>query len=136
MEALMRVGLVPILCVGETLAEREAGRTEDVIREQLEGAFQGFTEGDMAKTVVAYEPVWAIGTGQTCAADEANRVCAFIRQWFPAGVQAQVRVLYGGSVKAENAAELFGQCDIDGGLVGGASLDAAGFRRIVEAAAP
>ena len=136
MEALMRVGLVPILCVGETLAEREAGRTEDVIREQLEGAFQGFTEGDMAKTVVAYEPVWAIGTGQTCAADEANRVCAFIRRWFPAGVQAQVRILYGGSVKAENAAELFGQSDIDGGLVGGASLDAAGFRRIVEAAAP
>lgn len=128
----------PILCVGETLAEREAGQTEAVIAEQLAGALKDVDEAELYFFVVAYEPVWAIGTGQTCPSDEAERICAFIRAWFAEHysneLAEEVRVLYGGSVKSSNAHELFHKPNIDGGLVGGASLVADEFARIVMAA--
>lgn len=137
--ALMWQSIQPILCVGETLAEREAGQTESVIAAQLEGALGELDPAELFFFVVAYEPVWAIGTGQTCATDEAERVCAFIRGWFAnyfkdPDLPEQIRVLYGGSVKSSNAKELFRQPNIDGGLVGGASLDAMEFARIVASA--
>lgn len=127
--------ITPILCVGETLAERENGQTEAVIEGQLIRALDGVDSSELSTFVVAYEPVWAIGTGQTCAADEANFVCGFIRkvlasQVDPAIVE-HIRVLYGGSVKGANSHELFSQPEIDGGLVGGASLDPSEFSRIV-----
>lgn len=134
-KALLFHGVTPILCVGETLAEREANHTETVIQQQLQGALAGIDQTEMYGVVIAYEPVWAIGTGKTCESTEANRVCALIREEIAklAGqeVADEVRILYGGSVKASNAAELFAQSDIDGGLVGGASLEADGFARIV-----
>lgn len=138
-KALLYQSLEPILCVGETLAEREAGRTEAVIAAQLEGALQGFDAAEMFFFIVAYEPVWAIGTGKTCEPDEAERVCGFIRQWFAERFQEpelaeNVRILYGGSVKSSNAKTLFSQPNIDGGLVGGASLEAAEFAKIVASA--
>lgn len=134
-KALHRHGLTPILCVGETLEEREAERTDTTIRAQLRGALAGVT--DFATGVVAYEPVWAIGTGKTCDAAEASRICGMIRAELRAILGPQgdgIRVLYGGSVSASNAKELFAQPDIDGGLVGGASLKADDFARIVAAA--
>lgn len=127
LKALILEGIRPILCIGETLAEREAGRTDDVIRGQLAGALDGI---DDELVTVAYEPVWAIGTGQTCDTPEAQRVCALIHSI----VGKSVRVLYGGSVNEKNAADLFAQPDIDGGLVGGASLKADTFAAIVAAA--
>lgn len=136
--ALLEYGIVPILCVGETMAEREAGRTESVIEEQLGGALGELDEAEIGTVVIAYEPVWAIGTGMTCDAKEANRVCGFIRSQVEANADAEsaedLRILYGGSVKAENAGELFAQPEIDGGLVGGASLEAAGFIKIIKSA--
>lgn len=137
-KALFFHGITPILCVGETLAERESGQTDPVIAAQLKGALEGIDASELFGLVVAYEPVWAIGTGRTCDATEANRVCSFIRSEIEgiadAEVAQSVRILYGGSVKPENAAELFAQPDIDGGLVGGASLKAAGFLEIIRAA--
>ena len=137
-KALLYHSLVPILCVGETLAEREAGTTDSVIEAQLRGALAGIEGAEFTEGVVAYEPVWAIGTGKTCEADEASRVCGVIRtllaEILDDHAAASVRVLYGGSVKAANAAELFSQPDIDGGLVGGASLKADEFAKIVLAA--
>lgn len=134
-KALLYHAVTPVLCVGETLAEREAGRTEAVIEGQLRGALEGIEAAELYGLVVAYEPVWAIGTGQTCAADEADRVCGFVRSVLgnlsEAEVADSVRVLYGGSVKPDNSDELFSKPDIDGGLVGGASLDPDGFARIV-----
>jgi triosephosphate isomerase len=125
----------PILCVGETLAERESGNTEAVIEGQLKAGLAGIDSSEFYFSVIAYEPVWAIGTGQTCAAEEANRVCAFVRhvlgEFWDQDVAREVRILYGGSVKGANSHELFKQSDIDGGLVGGASLDPAEFSRIV-----
>ena len=131
-------GLVPILCVGETLAEREAGATEAVIDRQLETVLTALTPEHLVRLVIAYEPVWAIGTGMTASPEQAQQVHAHIRQRLdraagPA-VAAAVRVLYGGSVKADNAASLFAGADIDGGLIGGASLDAATFLAICQAA--
>lgn len=134
-KALLKHGVSPVLCVGETLDEREAERTDAVIQAQLRGALAGVS--DFAPGVVAYEPVWAIGTGKTCDAAEASRVCGVVRAGLREilGTQADsIRVLYGGSVKAANARELFAQPDIDGGLVGGASLQADEFARIVSAA--
>jgi triosephosphate isomerase len=129
-------GLVPIMCVGETLAEREAGATEQVVDRQVRGGLAGLTADQVASLVIAYEPVWAIGTGRTASADDANAVCAFIRRLVAAlfGPQAAeaVRIQYGGSVKADNIAELMAKSDIDGALVGGASLDAATFAKIVK----
>jgi triosephosphate isomerase len=134
LRAVLPHGLKPILCVGETLAEREAGQTEPVIRAQLEGALAGLASDELYELVIAYEPVWAIGTGQVCDADEANRVCGFIRQTlrelYDAEMAEFVRILYGGSVKASNAHALLHQPEIDGALVGGASLSAEEFEQI------
>ena len=133
--ALLYHAVTPILCVGETLAEREQAQTEAVIEGQLRRGLAGLDAAETFGLVVAYEPVWAIGTGQTCDAVEANRVCGFVRSVFSdmAGQESAetVRVLYGGSVKPSNSDELFAQPEIDGGLVGGASLEADGFARIV-----
>jgi len=134
LRAVLPHGLKPSLCVGETLAEREARQTEQVIRAQLEGALAGLTSDELYELVIAYEPVWAISTGQVCDADEANRVCGFIRQTLRAMYDAEmaefVRILYGGSVKASNAHALLHQPEIDGALVGGASLSAEEFEQI------
>lgn len=125
----------PILCVGETAEERAAGETETVIRSQLAGALEGIDPSELYFLAVAYEPVWAIGTGNTCESGEANRVCGLIRrilgELLDGDVCQEIRVLYGGSVKPENARELFEQPEIDGGLIGGASLDPTSFSRIV-----
>ncbi len=125
-KALLVSGLTAVLCIGETLAEREAGNTDSVIASQLSGALAGVTPEDLLAIVIAYEPVWAIGTGKTCDSPEANRVCGVVRSWIRAEYGDEsadhMRVLYGGSVKAANAKELFSTSDIDGGLVGGAAL--------------
>ena len=134
-EKALEHGLVPIVCVGETLAEREAGATESVVGRQLAAAIDRL--GDrIAGCVVAYEPVWAIGTGKTASPDEAQAVHALLRSTLRARVAegGSVRILYGGSVKADNAARLFAQPDIDGGLIGGASLKASDFIAICRAA--
>ncbi len=134
LHAVLPHGLKPILCVGETLEERQAGQTDSVIQHQLEGALQGFSADELYELVIAYEPVWAIGTGQVCEADEANRVCGMIRQQLRAMYNEEmaefVRILYGGSVKASNAHALLHQPEIDGALVGGASLNASEFEQI------
>lgn len=131
-------GLVPILCVGETLQERQSGITGDVIRRQLGAVLQLVGAAEIGAAIVAYEPVWAIGTGHTATPDQAAEVHALIRGMVAshdARIAAQLRILYGGSVKGANAGELFAKPDIDGGLVGGASLDAADFALICAAAA-
>lgn len=136
--AAFRYNLVPIVCVGEILQEREAGLTKDVVRRQTLTSLAGVPHQQAGKLVVAYEPVWAIGTGKTASPADAQEVNAFIRdvlaEMFGEEIAAQVRVQYGGSVKPENAAELMAQPDIDGALVGGASLNAASFAAIVKAA--
>ncbi len=131
-------GLVPILCVGETLEEREKGTTREVVARQLDAVLAVAGVGAFAKAVVAYEPVWAIGTGKNATPDQAQDVHAFVRERIAsrdATIASALRVLYGGSVKAANAAELFAMPDVDGGLVGGASLKAEEFVRICAAAA-
>ncbi len=134
LKAVLPHGLKPILCVGETLQERQASQTERVIQQQLRGALQGLEADELYELVIAYEPVWAIGTGQVCDAPEANRICAFIRQQLRELYEPElgnyVRVLYGGSVTASNARGLLHQPEIDGVLVGGASLDAEEFVQI------
>ena len=130
-------GLLPILCVGEQLAERDAGRTHDVIARQLDAVLAVSEVGALAKAVVAYEPVWAIGTGRTATPEQAQDVHAFIRERIAArdaNIAAGLPLLYGGSVKAGNAAELFAMSDVDGGLIGGASLKAEEFLAICAAA--
>jgi triosephosphate isomerase len=135
---LLYYSITPILCVGETADERSAGKTDEVISAQLEGALVGLDPYELYGLVVAYEPVWAIGTGNTCETAEAERVCASIRAWLTKRLGEEeastIRILYGGSVKATNARELFKQANIDGGLVGGASLDPDEFRKIVMSA--
>jgi triosephosphate isomerase len=137
-KAALANGIRPIICVGETLAQRESGQTELVIRDHVAGALAGFTKDAMLDTVIAYEPVWAIGTGKTATPAQAQEVHAFIREllaaMFDPTVAGKVRIQYGGSVKPANAKELLGQTDIDGALVGGASLEAKGFADIVKAA--
>lgn len=135
--AAMQAGLQPILCVGETLAEREQGKTEAVIAEQIESVVQTVGIEPFRQAVVAYEPIWAIGTGLTASPEQAQAVHAYIRGLIAkhhVDVASAMRILYGGSVKADNAAGLFAMPDIDGGLVGGASLNAQGFLDIVNAA--
>jgi triosephosphate isomerase len=135
--AALEAGLRPIVCVGETLEQREAGRTEEVVRVQVERGL-GRLGPRLAELVVAYEPVWAIGTGKTATAEQAQAAHAFLRSVLAslAGEEAAaaVRIQYGGSVKPSNAAELFALGDVDGGLIGGASLEAESFGAIVRAA--
>lgn len=131
-------GLVPVLCVGETLEEREAGRTESVVSRQLDAVISAAGISALSRGVLAYEPVWAIGTGRTATPEQAQAVHAFLRgkiASIDARIADSLRILYGGSVKAENAATLFSQPDVDGGLVGGASLKAEEFLNICRAAA-
>jgi triosephosphate isomerase len=138
-KAALDAGLVPIVCVGETLAEREAGVTERVVGEQLDAVTGVLAADGLARSVVAYEPVWAIGTGLTATPEQAQAVHAFIRgrvAKLDTKVAANLLILYGGSVKANNAASLLGMADIDGGLIGGASLVAADFLAICVAGAP
>jgi len=130
-------GVIPVLCVGELLEERETGQTEAVVEKQLQAVVDLVGIAALENSVIAYEPVWAIGTGKTASPQEAQSVHAFIRSWLSkedAAVADKVRILYGGSVKAANAKELFSQADIDGGLIGGASLAADEFISICQAA--
>ncbi|WP_193161527.1 triose-phosphate isomerase [Microbulbifer hainanensis] len=132
--AAQREGLTPILCVGETLQEREAGQALSVIARQLQAVTGRASEDELQRVVIAYEPVWAIGTGKTASPEQAQEVHHFIREQLGAKGSG-IRLLYGGSVKSGNAAELFAQPDIDGALVGGASLDADEFGKICRTAA-
>ncbi|MFO0870964.1 MAG: triose-phosphate isomerase [Pirellulales bacterium] len=136
--ATLAAGLVPIVCVGETLAEREAQKTTDIVQEQLAGSLAGLSADQAAQVVLAYEPVWAIGTGKVATREQAEEVHANLRKMLAARynstVAAAVRIQYGGSVKADNAGELLAQPNVDGALVGGASLQVDSFLGIVQAA--
>ncbi len=136
--AAFKHGIVPIVCVGEKLEEREAGQTKEVCRVQTEGALVGLSAEQVAATVIAYEPIWAIGTGKSSTADDANEVTAYIRQvvagLYGADVAEKVRIQYGGSVKPNTVAEYMSKSDIDGALVGGASLEPASYVALVEGA--
>lgn len=130
----LEVGIDPILCVGETLEEREAGNTKDVCKVQVEKALENVSKEDLAKVVIAYEPVWAIGTGKTATSEDANDVIAYIREVVSnlyGELANEVRIQYGGSVKPSNVAEIMNQSDIDGALVGGASLEANDYVELV-----
>lgn len=134
LKSAFKYGLKPILCVGETLAQREAGITKDFVTGQVEKALDGLTNEEIAGTIIAYEPIWAIGTGKTASKEDANEVCTWIREKINSkygDVSKDVIIQYGGSVKSSNAKVLFNMSDIDGGLVGGASLDAEEFAKIV-----
>ncbi|WP_067727154.1 triose-phosphate isomerase [Oceanobacillus damuensis] len=136
-QAAFNHGLTPIVCVGETLEQREANETMNLVGSQVEKALEGLTDEQVAQTIVAYEPVWAIGTGKTASSEDANEVCAHIRQVIKQATSdataEKVVIQYGGSVKPANIEELLGQSDIDGALVGGASLEAESFLQLVEA---
>ncbi|CAH0122073.1 Triosephosphate isomerase [Paenibacillus sp. CECT 9249] len=136
--AAFKHGLTPIVCVGEKLEEREAGQTKDVCKVQTEGAFQGLSAEQAAQVVIAYEPIWAIGTGKSSTAEDANEVIAYIRElvkgMYGEATANAVRIQYGGSVKPENVREYMSQSDIDGALVGGASLQPASYIQLVEGA--
>ncbi len=134
-KAALEANLKAIVCVGEMLAEREAGKAESVVKAQLVGALDGLTVSDMERIIIAYEPVWAIGTGKTATPEQAQEMHGFIRasvgETHGKETADAVRILYGGSVKPENIAELMNAADIDGALVGGASLEAESFAKIV-----
>ena len=134
-KSCLKFGLSPIICVGERLEQREANETKEVVEHQVEGAFKDLNSEDAGKTVVAYEPIWAIGTGKTATPDQANEVHRFIRELlstkFGRECAENISILYGGSVKPENSGELLRMPEIDGALVGGASLDAQSFEMIV-----
>jgi len=134
----LSAGLIPIVCVGETLEEREAGRTEAVLAQQVDGSLEGVEVADPAALVIAYEPVWAIGTGRNATAEQAQAAHRFIRERVSgrlgAGIAEGIRIQYGGSVKPDNALDLLSCPDVDGALVGGASLTAGDFGAIVEQA--
>jgi triosephosphate isomerase len=135
-KAAQEVGLIPIVCIGETLQEREAHKTIEVVKKQLEGCFAGIDEDSMMHLVIAYEPVWAIGTGKTATPEQAQEVHQYIRHWiqehYTSRLTQYIRILYGGSVKPANINKLMQQDDIDGALVGGASLDVTSFTDIVK----
>ena len=132
----LKNNLLPIVCVGETLKEREQNRTISIVENQLEGAFKDLTEEEMFKINIAYEPVWAIGTGKTATPQQAQEVQGFIRHWlkkkFSKDLTQSLRILYGGSIKPSNIKDLMKEEDVDGGLVGGASLEASSFIEIVK----
>ena len=136
--AAIEAALKPIVCIGETLAERDANQVEAVLHRQIEAGLAGLSARELGDTVLAYEPVWAIGTGRTASPEQAQAAHAFIRktlsELWDAATADKVRIQYGGSVKPQNAAELMHEPDIDGALVGGASLDPRGFAEIVKAA--
>ena len=134
LKAAFEYGLKPILCVGETLSQREEGVTKSFVTTQVEKALDGLTNNQVASTIIAYEPIWAIGTGKTASKEDANEVCGWIREKVRelyGNAADEVVIQYGGSVKSSNAKELFSMSDIDGGLVGGASLDPEEFSKIV-----
>jgi len=135
-KAALKNGLKPIVCIGETLAEREGNKTDKVLETQLKGGLAGLTKEDMAKIVLAYEPVWAIGTGKTATPEMAQATHAYIRKeltnLFGKEVAEATRIQYGGSMKGSNAKELVAQKDIDGGLIGGASLKSADFAELIK----
>ena len=135
LKAAFKYGLKPIVCVGETLEERETGKAEEIITSQTEKALEGLTDEQVADTIIAYEPIWAIGTGKTATSEDANNAIKSIRNKisniYGQMVSKRVIIQYGGSVKASNAKELFTMSDIDGGLVGGASLKSEEFAKIV-----
>lgn len=136
--AAFKYGITPIPCVGEKLEEREAGQTKEVVKEQTVGALKGLTAEQAAQVVIAYEPIWAIGTGKSSTSQDANEVISYIRSivsdLYDAETAGKVRIQYGGSVKPENVKEYMGQSDIDGALVGGASLQPASYIALVEGA--
>jgi triosephosphate isomerase len=136
LQCALQGGLEVVLCVGETIAEREAGRTEEVVRRQLTSGLEGVAPGDLPRVTLAYEPVWAIGTGHVASPEQAQEVHAYLRGLL-AGLYSEsasesARILYGGSVKADNAAGLLSKPDIDGALVGGAALSAESFTAIID----
>ena len=137
-KAALEAGLKPIVCVGELLWERECNITEEVIARQIKLDFFGISADDLKKCIIAYEPVWAIGTGKTATADQAEEVCAFIRatldKLYGADVAETITIQYGGSMNAKNAEELLSKTNVDGGLIGGASLKASDFTTIIKAA--
>jgi len=134
--AVHAASLKPIVCVGETLAEREAGKTNQILETQVRGSLTGLSKEQVTESIIAYEPVWAIGTGKTATTEQAQEAHAFIRRllvsMFDETVARRVRIQYGGSVKPSNARELMSQPDVDGALVGGASLEARGFADIIK----
>ncbi len=138
LSAALSAGLKPILCVGETLTERDRGVTREVVSSQTKIAFLGINEDGVKNTIIAYEPVWAIGTGRTATSDQADEVCGIIRdviaEKYGRLVAESVTIQYGGSMKPGNAAELLSKYNVDGGLIGGASLKAADFTAIIDAA--
>ena len=135
--AVFKNGMIPIICCGETLEQREAGETNEWVSGQVKAAIAGLTKGQVASSVIAYEPIWAIGTGKSSTSKDANDTCAVIRQTIAKVVSQDVadavRIQYGGSVKPENIAEYMAESDIDGALVGGASLEAESFLALLEA---
>ena len=135
-KAALKAGLTPIVCVGELLAERESGKTFQVIEKQLKGSLAGLSKDEIARVIIAYEPVWAIGTGKVASPEQAQEVHTFVRREvsgvFGQDIAQNIRILYGGSVKADNISQLMTQPDIDGSLVGGASLEADAFAAIVK----
>ena len=136
LKAVLKAGLIPIVCVGESLSEREAGITSTVVSRQIKIGLDGIDVENAKKIIIAYEPIWAIGTGRTASATDANAVCAFIRLTLTGmlgtPVADAIRIQYGGSVKPDNIDELMGSSDIDGALVGGAALKAESFARIIQ----
>jgi triosephosphate isomerase len=136
-KAVLKSGLLPIICVGETLSEREANATDKVVEDHVRGAYADLTRDDALKTIIAYEPVWAIGTGRNATPEQAQEVHAFIRhlllKLYDGETASRIRLQYGGSMKPDNAAELLKKPDVDGGLIGGAALKAEDFNGIVRA---
>jgi triosephosphate isomerase len=134
----LKMQLFPIVCIGETAEERENGQTEKVIEDQMMGCFMSLSAEQVKRIIIAYEPIWAIGTGKTATGEQAQQVHRFIRDWlekhFNKQIAEMIRIQYGGSVKPENAAALLGQSDIDGALIGGASLKAQDFIAIIQSA--
>lgn len=134
-KAALNEGLKPIICVGETLNQREEGKTNEIIKNDINTIFKEINADEMKNVIIAYEPIWAIGTGKTATPDEANDTIKEIREdiknLYGSDISEEIRILYGGSVKSSNAKELFNMSDIDGGLIGGASLDSDEFSKIV-----